>query len=64
MYEKNRIFIPTEKLSIYGVDIPIILTSYILHEKGLRFGNEKMGWVIIFFDDMRDIKISQQVSKS
>ncbi|EGR29741.1 hypothetical protein IMG5_149240 [Ichthyophthirius multifiliis] len=63
-FNKNRIFINSGKLSNYGFDIPIIESAYVLHEKGLRINSEKIGWFIIFFNKMQQLKITQNTQNT
>lgn len=54
-------FIPTDKLSYYGIDIPILTMKYVLHEKGLRMGDDKIGWIMILFSQMQNIRICKNL---
>lgn len=35
--------------------------KYVLHEKGLRMGDEKLGWVLILFSQMKNIRICKNL---
>ncbi|KRX04688.1 hypothetical protein PPERSA_09480 [Pseudocohnilembus persalinus] len=55
MYQHCRIFIPTGTLTHFGVDIPIIDSQIILHEKGLRIKSDQTGWFTLFFKDLKNV---------
>lgn len=57
---KNRIFIP-QKLSVFHIDIPILSVKYYFHERGLRIYNEKIGWWIIFYDEIDNLTMINRI---
>ena len=54
-------FIPTEKLAPYNIDIPIFACKYVFHELGLRIYDEKLGWNLILFTDMKNVRITKSL---
>lgn len=59
--ENIRFFFPHEKLSVYRFEVPIIRCKIILHEFGLKIYNDKIGYEIILFSDIKDVKTLQKV---
>ena len=59
---KNRIFIPCEKVSSSHFSIPILDVKYYFYENGLKIFNEKIGWHMIFYNEMRDLTMINKIS--
>lgn len=58
---KNRLFLPSEKLSAFHLNIPILNVKYFFHEKGLRIYNEKIGWQILFYNEINDVTMINKI---
>lgn len=58
---KNRMFIPSEKLSSFHLNIPILNVRYYFHERGLRIYNEKIGWQILFYNEINDMTMVNRI---
>ena len=59
---KNRMFIPCEKMSASHFNIPILDVKYYFHENGMRIYNDKIGWHLLFFDEIRDITMVNKLT--
>lgn len=57
----NRIIVPVEKLSFSGINIPVIKASYYFHKEGIRIHDERMGWWVLFYDDIKNATMLNRV---
>jgi hypothetical protein len=54
-------FIPS-KLELFHLTIPILQVKYYFHEKGLRIYNEKIGWSILLYSQIDDLKMVNRIT--
>lgn len=50
----NRIVVPTDKYSLSGINIPILKASYTFYENGVVVSEERLGWFVLLFSDIRN----------
>lgn len=55
MCENNRLFVSTDMLTNFGIDVPILQCAYMIHERGLRVQNDQLGWLLVLFKDLSNI---------
>ena len=53
--ENNNAFLPDENLAQINIELPIFSVTITLHENGFKLFSEKMGFRIIFFNDIKKI---------
>ena len=58
---KNRMFLPSEKMSAYHFNIPLLNVTYYFHENGLRIYNEKIGWHLLFYEELHDLTMVNKI---
>jgi len=54
-----RVFFPQEKLSNYGIEMPVLKSRIVLFEKGVKIYNEQIGWSVVEFRKCEISVISQ-----
>lgn len=54
-------FIPSEKLSSFHLNIPILNVRYYFHERGLRIYNEKIGWQVLLYNEINDMTMVNRI---
>lgn len=57
-------FVSSGEKTALGVDVPLLDASYVYHEKGLRVSTSKIGWFLVLFKDMNNIRFTQSLANS